>query len=131
MKQIERKRLTALLIDLIVISILSSLFKDVKMFEFALFGLKISSYLNVSFILMLLYFLFFSLMNNGVSFGKKLVKIKVIRSDLKTMPSVKNQIIRAILKTLAITLFVLTFIDYLVFNKMFYDRILKLEVVKK
>lgn len=125
----EKKRLLALFIDLIIISIASSVTNNIKLFDIELFGFIFSSYLNLTFIFVLVYFLFIAIINNGITVGKRIMSIKVVNEETNLKLNMKNRILRAVFKSFAVSLFFLTIIDYLVFNTIFYDRLLKSKTV--
>lgn len=125
----EKKRLLALFIDLIIISITSSVTNNVKLFDIEFFGFIFSSYLNLTFIFVLVYFLFIAIINNGITVGKRIMSIKVVNEETNLKLNMKNRILRAVFKSFAVSLFFLTIIDYLVFNTIFYDRLLKSKTV--
>lgn len=132
MKKVEIDRLVALLIDIVLISMLSGFVGRIKLFDFSWFGFEFLSYLNTSFIVMLFYFLVVAIGNNGISFGKLIMKIKVVNRDSNEELTLRNRIYQGVFKSFAISFFLLTIIDYLIFNNViFYDRILKLKTIRK
>lgn len=131
--KIKNKRIFALIIDLIIIgffvSFLSSFF-DLNYSQGNLFFLNTNFIYGYSlmFIIYIIYFFIFDCLNNGVTFGKRILKIEVVQTD-KVSLTLSKRLIRSILKVVSIIVFPITLLMFLINGKTLHDNICKTESI--
>lgn len=130
----NKDRILALLIDCFIIGVLYSFF-DFIMFERVIhsftffnqvFNIKLD-YFNIIFFF--IYFIIFDIINDGISFGKMIMKNRVVNIDGSNLKLAKR-IYRTFLKTIFIYFFPINFIYYLIKKSTFQDVILKTKTIK-
>lgn len=131
-----KERIYALIIDLLFISILSSIIRstaDLSSFEICKIDFLNREWVlnyNLRFLISILYFLIFDILSNGISLGKKIVGLKIEKTN--SVPDIQIRILRTILKSFFLfTIFIpITLIFYFMKNEVLYDRILKTDITK-
>lgn len=130
----KKDRILALLIDCFVIGVLYSFFDFIKferiIHSFTLFNHVLNiklDYFNIVFFF--IYFIIFDITNDGISFGKMIMKIRVVDIDGNSL-KLSKRICRTFLKTIFIYFFPINFIYYLIKKLTFQDAILKTKTIK-
>lgn len=129
-----KKRFLAVIIDQFAISLVYSfvnLFVDLDFYVGNLFFLGKIWTVNLSFILLisLIYYLSFDLFNNGITFGKSIIKIKVISIN-GTNLLVSEKIIRSIIKVISIAILIFPLLYFFITNSIYHDKIVKSKTIK-
>lgn len=130
-----KQRLYALVIDLFLISILAYIlqsmidFNSLERYKVSFLNLKWVLDYDVNFSVMVLYFLAFDFLSNGVSFGKNINKLELKNNETNSIPNLLVRIFRTLLKSFFLTiLFPITIIYFLVKEKVVYDKLLNTSV---
>ena len=132
------KRIYALVIDLLITSVLITLLSSfIKLDSFRWGNLTFldkewTVRYSVKFIILMIYYLLFDCFNVGLSFGKKIMNLKIIKSD-NTYPTLFERISRTFLKLFFLfTIFLPLVISYYLYkDEILYDKIVKTKVVVK
>lgn len=130
------KRIYALIIDFLIISVFITFISgfinldSYKVGSLPLLNREWVVNYSIQFLIIMLYYLLFDCFSGGLSLGKKIMKLKIIKYD-NTSPSLLEKVLRTILKSfLLFTIFSPLLITYYIFKKdVFYDRILKNNLV--
>ena len=137
-KVLIKKRIYALLIDLIILSQISMLLNNFMKLNFELssirlFNKDIDYGFSLMFLVFITYFICFDIFKNGISIGKKVIGISIIHSENKIISktSICN---RTFLKLISLWLFPISIFIYLLFGivlqDLFYPKIITKQTIK-
>lgn len=117
MDSIKTKRITAFIIDVVVISFGTSLINSILPITFlltdvSLFGVDARLGITLGIFTYFIYFTIFDIISNGNTIGKQLVKITTISNTLKKL-RLKDLILRSFYKTLSIIILPISVIIFL------------------
>lgn len=117
MDSIKTKRITAFIIDVVVISFGTSLINSILPITFlltdvSLFGVDARLGITLGIFIYFIYFTIFDIISNGNTIGKQLVKITTISNTLKKL-RLKDLILRSFYKTLSIIILPISVIIFL------------------
>lgn len=132
------KRFYALIIDFIIISFIITFISSFIEIDFY----KIGSikFLNqewmvkysIRFFVIVLYYIVFDCLGDGVSIGKRIMKLKIVNYHSQ-IPVFGQRLLRTILKSFLLFTFIcpLLLIYYFIKKNIFYDIVLKTKVIMK
>ncbi|WP_342695145.1 RDD family protein [Flavobacterium aureirubrum] len=129
-----KKRVYALIIDILLISLSASMFltiidlNSIKIGNIDFLNRKWVVGYNVNFFITLLYFFIFDFISNGSSLGKRFVGLKIEKNQ--STPKLQVRVLRSSLKSfLLFSIFIpVTLVFYFFKNEVLYDNILKTDV---
>ncbi|MEC4048435.1 RDD family protein [Flavobacterium sp. SUN046] len=121
-------RIIAFVFDMVLFTIISSFFDfNIDSKETTFYGIKFRLWVEVYFLEILTYFLFFDLVNNGRTLGKLIFKIKIVSNSNSNL-SLSNRLLRTFFKTATISTLILSFV--ILYRKLvFYDQYLNCKTV--
>lgn len=121
MSQIQTKRILAFIIDMIIVSIITSALQSMlsNIFqpkEYLFIGMSIKTTHGFSLVFYLIYFFVFDFLNQGKTLGKILFRNQVIFPDNRK-PSIINLMTRTVLKIVSILILPIAILLYLFNNR--------------
>ncbi|MCZ4319729.1 RDD family protein [Aequorivita viscosa] len=128
----KTKRVSALIIDLIVIGFIYSigtnlLNLNLELGSIEIFNLNVWYGYSFIFVLYLIYFFLFDVINEGITFGKMLTKIRIVSSIEKD--SNYNKLTRSFLKVLGLMIFPITGFLFLLNGFTIHDKSVNTETI--
>lgn len=131
-----KKRIYALLLDAVFISIIQSvvlLFIEVKPISFgniSFLDLTWKSELNIRILFPLVYFLIFDAANNGITFGKRILNIRVVLSTGQPL-TLLQRLNRSFLKWFFVmVLSLVSLLYYLIKSETIHDKIMGTKTIR-
>ncbi len=126
-------RIFAYLIDSIIVQffcvfITDSFELDEELGSFIYFDREFIISFSCYFIVLLVYLCMMDIFANGVTFGKKILKLKTISQDGQQL-STTAHLLRSLLKTISLS-FLLPLIYYFIARQTFHDRAVKSKTVR-
>ncbi len=123
MEDVYRKRIYSFLVDCVIsnsfgifIFSLLNLEKDFVVNSFKIFLFNFNYGLTLQFIIMVMYFIIFDILNNGKTFGKLLFSINVVNKSSLENLSVKKLLERTFYKSLSILVLPISVILFVINN---------------
>lgn len=106
MDNTQKRRMAAFIIDAVIIGFFATFAESIlslfnEKISFSPFGLKFNYTFSLSILFYVSYFLMFDLVNNGITPGKMIFKIKIVFLD-KTVPPKAIHLKRSLLKIFGI-----------------------------
>lgn len=137
MENSKQKRIYAFIIDSIIansigIMLLSpfDLEKDIPIGKFTLIGQDIVYGYSFKFMMILLYFIAFDILNKGKTFGKSIVSIVVVDSVSLAELSLVNRIKRTLLKAVALLIWPISLLLFFSFDYSIQDKVMKTKTIR-
>lgn len=132
------KRFYALIIDFIIISTIVAFISSFIEIDFCKIGSvrfleqEWAFRYSIRFLIVVLYYLLFDCFSDGISFGKKIMKLKIVNYHNEA-PILKKRLLRTVLKSFLLFTLIspLLLIHYILKKNVFYDIILKTKIVMK
>lgn len=120
MGNIQIKRIVALWIDMFVAGLIYGVIENFlpqvfEPIEKDLFGIQVRLQLSLAVLFYLLYFLVFDLLNQGVTVGKLVLKIKVVKGEDSRLTAAEH-VVRTLLKMVSLIFLPIAALIFL-FNK--------------
>lgn len=131
------KRIYAHLIDIlallaltVIVSYLIPIEGDLTTASFL--GLDWTIDYSLKLLIVIAYYMFFDVLNNGISFGKSVMNLTILDED-GNLVRIGKRLSRSVLKSFSLYsgLFVLLLIYYFLNNKIYYDKVLQTKVTSK
>jgi len=134
MKKIIYRRILALIIDSMIISVIFSVIsplfiKNFYLGSFTFFEKTWVISFHIYFIVFLCYFLFFDLLNNGITFGKMILHVRLVSEKNDSLPAKGTQFIRSLVKAIATTIPLISIIYYAIKKRTIQDVVAKTKTI--